>query len=686
VKKNNNYMAITTPHLKFLDIQNYLAPGSSYSSFLKAYNVKENKGHFPYEWFRSLENLKESFPDHGAFYSSLRERNISKEAYEACKRVYEENGMQSMREFLVWYNNKDVVPFLEALDKMWVFYKGLGIDMFKDAISTPGLAEKYEFMHVSTFFTLLDKDLYATFKANVTGGPSIIFHRYHEKGKTFIRGSKMCQSIKGYDANALYLWALAQDMPTGFYIQRTSKNLFKKGYAQKTARLAYEWLSTLEGQIQHQFNGGERRVKGKLVDGFCEATRTVYQFHGCFYHGHPCLNKRENPKTGKLMSDLYEATQERTREIGEAGFECIEMWECDWNHLKMHPDIKARLQAARYPLEEKWQLSEAAIVEAVSNGLLFGVVECDLHVPESLRGKFSEMCPIFKNVEVALKDVGDFMKAYGEKHGIGTRKCLIGSLHATQILLATPLLRWYLSHGLQVTKVHQVIQFRPEACFRRFADEVTTARRKGDADPSKALLGDMFKLLGNCAYGKMATNKERHRRVLLCDKENAEKHVKKPFYRRMNQITEECYEMTLAKERIVMNLPLHIAFFVYQYAKLRMLEFYYDFVDYFLDRSDFQYCEMDTDSAYIALSGETFEELVLPGKRAEYESVKDQWFPRDAFEKRTPGLFKVEREGDAFVGLCSKTYFCMGAKPKYSCKGINRHLNDVDLSLYLGVL
>ncbi len=278
------------------------------------------------------------------------------------------------------------------------------------------------------------------------------------------------------------------------------------------------------------------------------------------------------------------------------------------------------------------------------------------------------------------------MKAYAKKHGIGKRRCLIGSLHATKILLATPLLRWYLSHGLEVTKVYQLIQFRPEACFKRFADEVTTARRTGDVDPSKALLGDMFKLLGNCAYGKMATNKLKHKKIILCDSEKALKYLENPLYREKNEITKDCYEVTMAKKKIVMNLPLHIAFFVYQYAKLRMLEFYCDFVDYFLARSDFQYCEMDTDSAYIALAGETFEELVTPDKRTEYGLLKDLWFPRDASEKRTPGLFKVEWEGEAFVGLCSKTYYCQGANPKYSCKGVNRQLNSVSLEKYLEVL
>ena len=68
-----------------------------------------------------------------------------------------------------------------------------------------------------------------------------------------------------------------------------------------------------------------------------------------------------------------------------------------------------------------------------------------------------------------------------------------------------------------------------------------------------------------------------------------------------------------------MDLPIQIGFFVYQYAKLRMLEFYYDLIDKFLDRSDFEYCEMDTDSVYIALLGESVDALIKPQLRAEYE-------------------------------------------------------------------
>ena len=55
VKQNYNFMCIKTEELKFLDITNYMAPGFSYSQYLKAYKCTEQKGFFPYEWMTSLD-------------------------------------------------------------------------------------------------------------------------------------------------------------------------------------------------------------------------------------------------------------------------------------------------------------------------------------------------------------------------------------------------------------------------------------------------------------------------------------------------------------------------------------------------------------------------------------------------------------------------------------------------------
>ena len=58
-----------------------------------------------------------------------------------------------------------------------------------------------------------------------------------------------------------------------------------------------------------------------------------------------------------------------------------------------------------------------------------------------------------------------------------------------------------------------------------------------------------------------------------------------------------------------------------------MLQFYYDFLDKYLDRSDFQMCETDTDNAYIAIAVESVESLVKPELKAEFEADNVTGFP-----------------------------------------------------------
>ena len=70
IKKSNAYACITMENLKFLDMSQYLAAGSSYAGFLKAYQISQQKGYFPYEWFDSLEKVDyPSLPAHEDFYS-----------------------------------------------------------------------------------------------------------------------------------------------------------------------------------------------------------------------------------------------------------------------------------------------------------------------------------------------------------------------------------------------------------------------------------------------------------------------------------------------------------------------------------------------------------------------------------------------------------------------------------------
>ena len=89
IKRNNAMKCIKTKHLKFLDITNFVAPGFSYSAFIKAYDCQMEKAVFhPIVHF-----------------SPLCQQNISSEEYMSCCQVWKDEGMKTLRDYLIYYNN-----------------------------------------------------------------------------------------------------------------------------------------------------------------------------------------------------------------------------------------------------------------------------------------------------------------------------------------------------------------------------------------------------------------------------------------------------------------------------------------------------------------------------------------------------------------------------------------------------
>ncbi len=50
-------------------------------------------------------------------------------------KIFNKHNMKNMFDYLEYYNNCDVIPMVEAINKMFMFYRPKNLDMFKDAIS-----------------------------------------------------------------------------------------------------------------------------------------------------------------------------------------------------------------------------------------------------------------------------------------------------------------------------------------------------------------------------------------------------------------------------------------------------------------------------------------------------------------------------------------------------------------------
>ena len=204
---------------------------------------------------------------------------------------------------------------------------------------------------------------------------------------------------------------------------------------------------------------------------------------------------------------------------------------------------------------------------------------------------------------------------------------------------------------------------------------MANARRETDKDPLKQQLGDVAKLKGNSFYRKTIENLGHHKSTKFTREERrVSKALRSSFFDNLEEIG-EAYEIKESKRTVMIKRPYQCGIAVYQQSKLRMVRFYYDFLDKYFSRQDFELCCMDTDSFYLAISGDSLDDIIKPEMKQEYEADKKIGLQQT----------NVAREHSAYlshtrgVWLTAKCYLVQNetGQNNYSCKGVSKKHNDL---------
>ena len=657
IKKGSSYLTIATEKLKFLDITTFIAPNTTYSKFLDALQIPIKKGFFPYSYLTSEKVLKDTkLPDKEHFFNDLSGEPLSDANYNLCKKAWKDNKMKTFKDYLIYYNNLDTEPFVMAVQKMIHLFRQKNVALFQDAISLPGISQKLLFQNIKDPFELPGNEyIHNLLSQSLQGGPSIIFSRYSYAGKSNIKpydyaNPLTAKRVIGYDANSLYLKAISMEMPTGLYIYRelgaSKKYLENKGRVKYTKEL--QWILILQKELGVEIQSsispdGQKQIGEYLLDGYYYNKTTkvhcIFEFFGCFFHAHPssiCKNKNIN-----LNQHLFDDTMYRLNFLKQQpNTKVFHIWECDFDHfleqpLNIQPGITRR-GYLNYILPRTIRTGEKIHVNKLPNmilsGKIFGVIQCSVSVNPAFRKYYDQFPIIFKNTAISLSDLSGIMRTYAKKNKIMStpRQMLVSSMFCDQGVFISPIIRWFLTENvkhqaeaIRVFDIRSFIEYIPKPSFKPFCDAVIADRIAGDQNPALKINAYIAKNLGNSAYGKMITQVQRHRHVLYTtDDKTYFKHVKSPLFDKASDLGGDLIEILRRKKQITWKNPLHIASFVYGYAKLKMLQFYYDFIKKYLLDTHYEILQMDTDSLYLSLSENTLEECVKPGLLASFNQEK----------------------------------------------------------------
>ena len=178
-----------------------------------------------------------------------------------------------------------------------------------------------------------------------------------------------------------------------------------------------------------------------------------------------------------------------------------------------------------------------------------------MHCPPHLKAHFDQFQPFFKRCSVSRGMLDDtrYMKKFVKKTNSVKNPvpCLLLSYFTKKALMLTAQVQWYLEHGMIIDKIHTVYTFKPEKCFDPFVSDIADARRAGDLDPTKKVISDLSKYLGNASIGKSLLQRTNHKNVHYCDDSKACKLVNDPFFHEIDQIAEGCHEVSMTKKKVL---------------------------------------------------------------------------------------------------------------------------------------
>ena len=170
-----------------------------------------------------------------------------------------------------------------------------------------------------------------------------------------------------------------------------------------------------------------------------------------------------------MKEERQERTDRKREFVQSLGITYIELWECEfYDKLRTDPALNAfaEAQAPTFYKEFRYKHpTEEDFIEAMKSDIFFGALEVDIHVPSHLYSKFCELSPLFVTMTIPKEVIGETMQKVwdetqqlpnGEVRPFPEKRLLVGGMRAEKILLATPLLQFYLRHGLIVTKVYEV--------------------------------------------------------------------------------------------------------------------------------------------------------------------------------------------------------------------------------------
>jgi hypothetical protein len=324
-----------------------------------------------------------------------------------------------------------------------------------------------------------------------------------------------------------------------------------------------------------------------------------------------------------------EATE--TKHLNVADFNSLYLFCCD--------NYKMPISGYKFvdPELKDWSI-------ASTNGEFNYVLEIDLHYPPALHDQLNDLVPTCeRKVPPGAKTarlVSDF----------SPKKNYVVYLPHYQLLLRL---------GVQVTKIHQVLQYKQDFFMMDYIRIIAQWRKEA----TNTFTSDLFKLIGNVLIGKYAENQLGRKSIeIVINEKRLEKLVRRGNFHDRQIFNYPTFDMLLvemSKPVVLLNRPIIIASVVWSMSKVHLYSYWYFTLKPKLgpslsliacDTDNYIYC-YDTNN-YIA-------DLYSLREHFDFSNLDSSHVLYNNDNKRVLGKLKLESSGKRVLAACclkSKVY------------------------------
>ncbi len=289
------------------------------------------------------------------------------------------------------------------------------------------------------------------------------------------------------------------------------------------------------------------------------------------------------------------------------------------------------------------------------------ILEVDLNYPVHLHNLHNQFPLAPEHRAIPYEDLSP-MNQYihnkcGMKYDSKQIKLLLTLYPKEKYILDYRLLLKYLELGMELLRVHRVLQYKQSPWMKKFIMFNTHKRQQVESDFEK----DIFKLMNNSLFGKSLQNVRKQRNYTLTTKvDKLRKLINTAHYTDFDIISRNLVGVSLKKQHILLNKPIILGAVILDLSKLVMYKFHYQVVLKAYSPFAVKILCMDTDGILYSFRDKDPRHLV---------HKFPQWFDTSNFDINHPcydptqaqelGRFKFvysKKEILEYVGLKPKLY------------------------------